>query len=77
MNSSDVQVNINELLTAFSGEVATLVQRAIIAEQKAKALQTALDTAYQTIEQMRTAIPVAPEDTAVTEVKTTTRGRRT
>jgi hypothetical protein len=41
----DVQIDINELMAAFARENATLTQRAIIAEQKVKAMARALDEA--------------------------------
>jgi hypothetical protein len=61
----DVQINVNDLMAAFAAENAALSQRAVIAEQRAKAYaarvtqleQQALDAAQQ------------PADSAVAEVR--------
>jgi DNA topoisomerase IA len=37
-----MQISANDLLTAFSSESATLIQRCVLAELRAKALQSAL-----------------------------------
>lgn len=40
--ADEVQINANDLLVAFGAENASLIQRVIIAELRAKSLQTAL-----------------------------------
>jgi hypothetical protein len=49
----EVQIDVNDLMTAFAQENAALAQRAIIAEQKAKAYKNALDRAHVVINTQR------------------------
>jgi hypothetical protein len=45
--SDDVQINVQDLLAAFAQENASLTQRAILAEQRAKAYQSAVTRLQQ------------------------------
>lgn len=40
--AEEVQINANDLLTGFAGEVAALMQRVVLADLRIRALQRAL-----------------------------------
>jgi hypothetical protein len=55
--SDDVQINVQDLLAAFAQENASLTQRAILAEQRAKAYQSAVTRLQQEQGERTTAVP--------------------
>lgn len=56
--NDDIQINVNDLMAAFAAENSTLSQRAIIAEQRAKAFQKALATAVEDAARLRSEVEV-------------------
>lgn len=72
---ADVQVSVNDLLAAFAQEAASLTQRAVIAEQRAKAYAQQVERLEAQIAALATPEPEATPDPAPT--RTVRRGRTT
>lgn len=62
--ADDVQINIGELLAAFSQEAAALTQRAVVAEQKAKVLQRMLAEVQSEVTRMAPRVERVPDPEA-------------
>lgn len=63
--ADEVQININDLMVAFSQENAAAVQRAIIAEQKVKAYVAVIERQGSEIELLRAQVTAQGEALAL------------
>lgn len=62
---SDVQINVSDVMTAFANENAALCQRAIFAEQKAKAWQARAEQLEEALDRLTPPEPTTDAMVAV------------